>query len=599
MECRYSFGVLRSNTGLPNSTGIVYLSTSTAFAGWYILWRTWVDWFEGAIGIFGDMVAVFNSLDTFPQVMCPGSMDYGESIFVAHTNWIDGNHGTDRESDCLIDQIWLDKETGPRPQAIWLYDDLGGGLVYTDETDAATKTLPYHVGDAVFVGFETKFADLWWDIDIGIGGVAVVAPYYWDGAAWIALPVAEDSTNDWDNLGWQLHRFDYPRDPDEADLWTKGDPIGKGSLFWIKFEITTVGFQDGEYADLRVTRSNVWDSEDAGSDRPFTVLCMAYNTTEERLHVTMLDKSDLQHTQCALDIDLSTEYPKRTTVPTLKKTQTGFTTSHAILGLVQLGAVIYGVETDMRFRETPGKLLQIASSGGSVTVTEAVNMIQPREFSSAVPLVADSANDRLYGITAPNDFMLWQYGDTFDVRVPVFNPPAESHIRTILRWAAELLGAMLFMRPEGELVLKARDNDDAVTTIEQEAITAVHSLKEWHGGYDAVAVRWSDHLGNSGEEVWGQTGFGRRVLTIDNPYIQDFHLANVLAENIWRHVSVLPRQLDVTLHMGYYVQMADPVKLRLSEDLSGLKSNFFDWTVVGINPDPETAETRLVLVGKS
>lgn len=606
MECSYSFGVLRAYTGLPNSRGIVFQEFDNTYPGWYSLIRAYMDPLTTWIA---NRIAVFKGTDIFAQCMCPGSMDYGESIFAAHTHWIDGNHGTDRESDCLIDQIWLDNATGqagfsngPRPQAIWLYDDPGGGLVYTDETDSGTKTIPEHIGDAIFVGLETKWADPYWEMDSTLASEAVVTPYYWDGAAWIALSVMADSTINFTQTYWRLHRFDYPRDPDEADLWTKGDPIGKGSLFWVKFEITTAPSiaGTGDYFDLRVTRSNVWDSEDAGADRPFTVVCMAYNTTEERLHVTMLDKSDLQYRQCALDIDLSGEYPKRTTVPTLKKTQAGFVTSHAILGLVQLGSVIYGVETDMRFRETPGKLLQITSTNGDVTVTEAVNMIQPREFSSAVPLVADSANDRLYGITAPNDYMLWQYGDTFDVRVPVFNPPAESHIRRVLRWAAELLGAMLFMRPEGELVLKARDNDDAVTTIDQEAITAVHSLKEWHGGYDAVAVRWSDHLGNSGEEVWGQTGFGRRILTINNPYVQDFHLANVLAENVWRHVSVLPRQLELSLHMGWYVQMADPLKFRMSEKLSGLKSDFFEWTVVGISPDPAgTAETRLVLVGKS
>ncbi len=567
-------------TTYPNEAGIY--STSASSGGLTVAAKT-----------------LFQNEDIHTQVMFQGP-DLGSvnTVFLAHTHWIDrGTSPANRESDCIIDILHNDGTAGHDPNYIMKFD----ASVLTDDTASSPHVIPKDFGDYIAVGFETKFCDLYWDISTAVTGSPTYVLEYYDGAAWQLIDVKNDETSDFTNTNEKQHWFDHIRDADESNLWTKSTPAGfPASKYWIRARCTIAGDTDGDYNDVWAKRVALWDSEDAGADRGKTVIDMEYNTNEERLYLCLLDKETLEYHVAVLDLDFSTHYPARTAAATLYKTQTGFENNHPVTGMVYQSAdnKIYAVESDPRFQDADAKLLSMTSSGSTITIVEESPGIWPGESWLPLPLLADATNERVLGITGNREYMLWQYGDSYDVRIAEARFEQADSVRKGIELAAQVVGGMPHIKSEGDLIIKARENSDAATTIGPEGISAIANPSIWPHMYDAVTVRWTNHRGESGSETWGQTGFNRRVFTVNNPFIDNRHLANVVAEKIWRFVSGSRRIVPIEDHCGVYLEMFDALSVAVSESLADIKSADGDRMVIGLDIDMDTLKTQAALLEK-
>jgi hypothetical protein len=543
-------------------------------------------------------LAYFNDVNVHAQCMEPGpELGSGDTAFIAHTHWLDqGTSPANRESPCIVEMIHADASAGHDPHYIMKYD----GAVLTDDTASAPHVIPKDVGDYIALGFETKWAQPVWDISTAVGGSPVYTIEYYDGTTWrsVNLITGFGLTG---STGEQEYMFDFVRKLAGTNLWTKSTPASfPASKYWIRFRCTFAGSSDGDYNDVWARRVALWDSETAGADSTKTVIDMCYNPNEERLYLCLLEKTTLEYHVAVLDLDFTTHYPQRTATPTLYKTQTGFTNNHPVTGMVYRSddTTVYAVESDPRFEDADAKLLSMTSSGATITIVEESPGIWPGESWLPLPLLADATNERILGITGNREFMMWQYGDSYDVRLAEARFEQRDSVRRGIELAAEVVGGMPHIKPEGDLIIKARENSDAATTIGPEGISAVGSPSMWPHMYDAVTVRWTNHRGESGSETWGQTGFNRRVFTVNNPLIDNRHLANVVAEKIWRFVSGSRRVVPADDHCGVYLEMFDALSLAVVEGLADIKTAEGDKMIIGLDIDMDTLKTRAMLLEK-
>jgi len=588
---RKAFGVDYLNAGmflesrpltLPNCNALYFFSASSG-------------------GVTASLKAVLEDRDSHFQAMTtgpfqrPGSSVYWQCQFLAYTYWIDngslpGNH----RSPTFID-MWVGQGLdGHKPKQIVLYDN----SAYTDETDADPKTIPKDVGDYIAVGFKTKWCTPTWGITTGLSGSPNVVAQYWDGADWVNCTVHQDDTADMKTTGYKTHWFSVPWDRDLLSNWVADHPPvfpGSDDLYYIRFRIQTAGGAEGEYTDVRAARLTVWESGDSGAWWPVD---MCYNPNQERLYVTFLDRGLLQYRLGVINLDLSSEYPTRSNDPPIYTTLANFDNEHAIQGMVYHSAdhYVYACETDARHNEVPARLVKISSSGGVPIVNEVAGEIMAGECHLPVNLMSDGANDRLYGFTADVEWLFWQYATEFDVRLMQASFGESDTVRTVVEAVAEIMAMLCHMKPTGDLVLKPRAHDDAATSVLAATVQAVYGPSQWPHSADAVAVNWRDHRGRTGTEVYGDTGFGRRVLTIDNPFVQTPHMARVVAENLWYFLANYRRMTLAMFDLWLEGEITDAISVDVPAELTQIDLSGLEWLVIGLQPNPLDGSVGVMLL---
>jgi hypothetical protein len=273
----------------------------------------------------------------------------------------------------------------------------------------------------------------------------------------------------------------------------------------------------------------------SGGDEPYcVVLDLIYNAYEGTLHGCLLNRNDMQYHYFVLNISGGNK---------LYTTQTGtgftFDAGRQIKELIynDQDYKVYAVVVDTRFEEKTAYLISAnwtppgnGADGTEITLTFEAE-IKANEWD-CVQLGVGLSN-RIYGITRPNNFYLWQYDNNFYPRFFLGKTEDKSY-RDIIENLAQAINMIISIQPNRYLNFIDRDTETGSTTIYEETnylSDSMGPLKIWQHKYDGIEISWENPFtGERGVERSGEFGWQRRILKINNPFIQYPQLAKVIAD---------------------------------------------------------------------
>jgi len=271
----------------------------------------------------------------------------------------------------------------------------------------------------------------------------------------------------------------------------------------------------------------------SNTDLPYcTIIEMTKNENDQTLHGCILNRYDLNYHYFVYDLTNDKLYSTQT--------GTGFTfqDNRQIKSFVydSWNHEIHAVITDPRYQEETAFLITgtFTVPGGTPDGTEITltyeEDIKAGEWDNVG--TAMGSGGCLLGITGPEDCYMWQYDSSFYPQIFIADTQDDS-FRVILDEIAELINMVHSIGADRSVHFIARDsNKGSMTVTEAGHIidNSMESLVPWEHYYDGVEVKWKDPItGDSGIERYGDFGFNRRVLTIENYFIQYPQLAALIA----------------------------------------------------------------------
>lgn len=275
----------------------------------------------------------------------------------------------------------------------------------------------------------------------------------------------------------------------------------------------------------------------ATADLPYcTIIEMVKNENEDTLHGYLLNRNDLTYHYFVYDIANDKLYSTQT--------GTGFTfQNNRQIKAVTYNSwdhLVYGVVIDQRYQEETAFLVSASftAPGGSPDGTEItltyLSNLKANEWDCIA--TAQGAGGRIYGLTGPNDCYLWQWDVSFYPQVFIADTQDDS-FRTILDEIAELINMVHSINPDRIIYFMYRDSQKGAMTVTEVGHiieNSMESLVPWEHYYDGIEVKWKDPInGANGIERYGDFGFNRKVLTIDNYFIQYPQLAALIAQDYY------------------------------------------------------------------
>lgn len=564
----------------------------------------------------------FNGFGQSPDGLVAGSQPstaFGENLslpFAQILRRFDNFGNLDQETEnnyFLADAAGLFTHTPSHPEFFFgapllfgslgiLIERKGSGTFFRAETGL------YHVADNSMVtndgsdgsAFDTGWIDLRWRL--GQPGVMVFEPA---SITWICFQMQRFSANKADNVVKFVKNSARP--VVVGEVFSVVDSLNQpmsgflnGTDFYYSFmRWKDVGTSVSEPViaklDLSVgppaSWSAVWDTATAtagpgetisGREKKNTVLEMTLNTSENTIHGCMFDRENFEYHYFVYDLTGAAMY----------STQTGsgftFDKHRQIKDFTYLNGKIYSVVIDRRYKKDSAFLLEASFSGGTITLASKGIISDGDTDHNA--LIASGTE--LWGLTSKG--VLWKFGTEFFPRVS-FADFGDKDLRQVLQDAAQVLNRTVQARADRSLRIMKRGTLDGTFTVDGDThLLEMRPLRVWPFFYDRVEVSWKDPVsGESGVESQGQTGFERRVLKIDNPLIQNRHLAAAVALEQFTYFNVQRQAAESDIIPIIELEEGDAVSYRLKTSNTDVaRADVFEMLSLDLDTEEMTMTVR-------
>lgn len=320
--------------------------------------------------------------------------------------------------------------------------------------------------------------------------------------------------------------------------------------------------------------------------RSTSIIEMAYNPTEESLHLCLLDRYTLQYHWGVYDIVEDKLYSSQSGA------NFDFNEGMQIMGLCfnPDDDKVYACVADRRYDELELALLcadfdATRSAGDEIEITRLAGVLPGETFLRAG--LAAGGGGRIYGASGNVQNALWQWDDTFYPRLNIAQLGGEN-IREVLTNAVQVLNRTLQSRADRTLRVVERENYDGSKSLYDHLhiIDAGH-LKPWQHQYDRVEVSWADPAtGQSGTASAGSDGWQRRVLKLENPLVQSRSLAQVMAQEYLAYFGQRRQAVEAELAPQLELEEMDRVRLVLGSGDSDIdRDTYFKLTKIEFDDD--------------
>lgn len=284
----------------------------------------------------------------------------------------------------------------------------------------------------------------------------------------------------------------------------------------------------------------------ATSDLPkCSILEMVADDSNDIIYGCILNRNDLEYHVFAYDVTNDKLYSSQTS------TSFTFDEGRQIKNFVYNGTDVFAVVSDTRYEDRTAFLIKCeftapggAPDGTEITLTYCEDILI-NEWDCMQ--VAAGGSGRIYGITAPNQYYMWQYDTDFYPRAFLMNTGDDS-FRTIVQNIAQTMNMIITVNANRKIHFGSRDTNKGSMTIEQKdhyLRDTMQPLTFWNHFYDGVEVTWTNPFSaDKGTEQAGSFGWGRRILKISNSLIQNKQQAQLLATALNTFFSQLRRKID-------------------------------------------------------
>jgi len=330
--------------------------------------------------------------------------------------------------------------------------------------------------------------------------------------------------------------------------------------------------------DFSTDTPEAGSSLSAADDEYGTVITMVWNRTENTLHGTILARNTMEYHYYVYDIANDE----------LWTTQTAANYTFDINRQFVRGCYnsndgsVYWYNTDMRFQEESTFLVKATYSRpggvGTIVITKLADL-KVGDWGAGCWLT-EGASGSMWGITQPND-QLFHWNSVYNARINNADFGFDT-AREAIQKIVSLPGFTLKIKPEQYLWIAERFKEDGTMGLTREFIKQIGHVKEYPFQYDGIIVNWEDELGNTGSQKFGDIGFSKRTLTIDNNLIQDQHAASLLARVYWQLLNRSRRKLENNkLVFLQQLELLDAFRLILPDKFSRLEQNQW-WLIEAI-----------------
>lgn len=282
-----------------------------------------------------------------------------------------------------------------------------------------------------------------------------------------------------------------------------------------------------------------------GDEATQTVLELVYNSTEQVFYGCLLNRENFEYHIFVYDPFTDKMY----------STQTGedftFDKHRQFKDFVYFDDKVYAVCVDKRYQTAGAFLVEMTFSSLTIHLSR-IDTIDATDWDHLTMIATD---DALFGVTGKG--LLWKYSTTFYPRVG-YADLGDKDLREVLNDAVQVLNRVITARPDRTLRIVERENYDGTKSLyDDKHIVSLQPLERWEHFYDRVEVSWKDPIsGQSGIESTGTNGWQRRLLKLDNPFIQNRHLAAVIAPQYHTFFNqerkVVPAELTALLDLEEY-----------------------------------------------
>ena len=383
-------------------------------------------------------------------------------------------------------------------------------------------------------------------------------------------------------------------------LWDAGGSTFPGDYSDAKIERMTMGGVAATLFDFSSDSVEANQSLSIGDEAKCAIIDMVRNPNEGSIHGCLMDRSTFEYHYFVYDVGNDKLYT----------TQTGsdFTfNEHRQLKKFTYNTSdhkCYAVVVDKRYNDETAYLISAAYSspagapdGSEIELTFEANI---KENETDIVALANGGSGRIYGITGNNDNYLFQYDDNFYPRFFLANTGSDN-FRTIIQELAEAVNMIVTVSADRNLHFAERDTDKGSMTIEENEHylrDTMEPVTNWRHRYDGVEVAWHNPFtGESGVERAGNFGWQKRILKIDNYFVQYPQLGKLLADMYNEFFSNYRRYLPSfsTIRIDQ-LELRD--KITFNHDGNYGFSNSVEWIIAELEFNCWDFETKISAIEK-
>lgn len=286
--------------------------------------------------------------------------------------------------------------------------------------------------------------------------------------------------------------------------------------------------------DFSADTVEINQSLNSGDEYYCVVLDLIRNESENTLHGCLLNRNDFEYHYFVYDIANDKLYT----------TQTGsgftFQNNRQIKEFIYNSNdnKVYSVVVDKRYDEEIAYLISAeytapvgSPDGTEITLTFEANI---KENETDIVQLALGGGGRIYGISGNNDNYLFQYDDGMFYPRFFYGDTGEDSLRIIITEIAEAMNMIQSINVNRKIHFTQRETNKGSMEITQKDHyfrDTMSKIGSWAHRYDGVEVSWKNPItGESGVEKAGDFGWQRKILKIDNYFIQYPQLAILIAE---------------------------------------------------------------------
>ena len=318
-----------------------------------------------------------------------------------------------------------------------------------------------------------------------------------------------------------------------------------------------------------------------GDEETQTVLELVYNATEQVFYGCVLNRDNFEYHIFVYDPLTDKMY----------STQTGdnftFDKHRQFKDFVFFDDNVYAVWVDKRYQIDAAFLVEMTFSSLTIHLNR-IDVIDATDWDHLTMIATDEA---LFGVTGKG--LLWKYSTTFYPRIG-YARLGDRDLRQVLTDAVEVCNRILLSRADRRLRITERETYDGTKTLEDRLhLVKTQPLIRSGHLYDRVEVTWNDAIsGRSGMEAYGVDGWERRVLKVDNPFVQDRHLAAVLAKQFQKYFGSERKELTIETRALLQLEEYDRFKVLINGAFSDIDRDTY-WRITNLEFDPMNLQMKI------
>ncbi|MBD3194365.1 MAG: hypothetical protein GF317_04870 [Candidatus Lokiarchaeota archaeon] len=561
-----------------------------------------------------DMTAICYGDDTIPEICFSyifwDELSYdiisGQSAY----GYPDGTYGF---QIAIIEMMIPNRyeEIGFPSEAIWVYDS--SGTSYSDQTstlnsEAGNVTIANN--DEIYIYSDHKFGYFKFKLgDYDSLPSAVTCYVSRGGGSWRQVsPTLETSGTPTDTIF--LEHPIYLSCDNNGYYWNRDTNanINATDKYIFRFVFTLSGSDTCEIEYVRPLRRAVWMSYDdhfwkAQSGYGYNDLLpvdMCYNANDDYVYGCFLDRKAMNYH--VFTYNCSSGRADTAVLPNL--TQSGFNSNRMLKNFTynSVDNKVYCVECDIQNEEETSRLLSITGSDSPVVTV--VSEIKTKEWNSPVnKLAVHQTSGTIAGIASPDSGYLWFYHDEFYIRIARADY-GDYNIKNALADLLQIQNMIIYISPSRTIYIKLREATSNYSSsgdhdLTNERVKQIEKSYTYPHTKEGIVVNWSSIEDNTNGSVEkGRVDIDKNILIIDNRFINDIHLANLVAKINFLYFVKKRKVVPLTGIFLPYFDLYDVVKILASNVYHSLDRDKY-WDIISIVLSLKELTTQFLLLERS